>query len=123
MTTQQAAENGHLIVASTLNSAGNRGGFRTEPGEHLVAVSLGGGKPGEGYAAALTQSGVRRLTPTECERLQGFDDGHTAWGIDEQGQRVEMADSVRYRMCGNAVCKAVSSWLDTQILQYGYAKD
>lgn len=110
MTTQQAAENGHLIVASTLNSAGNRGGFRTEPGEHLVAVSF-------------AQSGVRRLTPTECERLQGFDDGHTAWGIDEQGQRVEMADSVRYRMCGNAVCKAVSSWLDTQILQYGYAKD
>lgn len=142
MTTQQAAENGHLIVASTLNSAGNRGGFRTEPGEHLVAVSFaqnqrgelrtdvrgsqlttGGGKPGEGYAAALTQSGVRRLTPTECERLQGFDDGHTAWGIDEQGQRVEMADSVRYRMCGNAVCKKVSAWLDTQILQYGYAKD
>lgn len=142
MTTQQAAENGHLIVASTLNSAGNRGGFRTEPGEHVVAVSFtqnqrgelrtsdissqlttGGGKPGEGYAAALTQSGVRRLTPTECERLQGFDDGHTAWGIDEQGQRVEMADSVRYRMCGNAVCKNVSAWIDQQILRYGYAKD
>lgn len=46
---------------------------------------------------------VRRLTPTECERLQGFPDGHTAWGIDKAGKRVEMADSSRYRQLGNAV--------------------
>src|SRR5690606_24755917 len=40
----------------------------------------------------------RRLTPTECERLMGWPDGWTAWGVDERGQRVEMADGPRYRM-------------------------
>ena len=35
-------------IASTLNSGGNRGGFRTEPGEHLVAGPLGGGNDGIG---------------------------------------------------------------------------
>lgn len=38
----------------------------------------GGGKPGQGYPAARIGSQVRRLTPTECERLQGFPDGWTA---------------------------------------------
>lgn len=105
MTTQQAAESGHL-VAATLNSGGNNGGFRTEPGEHMVSGSFG----------------VRRLMPVECERLQGFEDDWTAWGVDEQGQRVEMSDSARYRMLGNAVCRAVSAWLDQRILAvYGAA--
>lgn len=45
--------------------------------------------------------GVRRLTPTECERLQGFPDGWTA------GQ----SDSQRYRQLGNAVCVNVAEWL------------
>lgn len=38
MSTQQAAESGQIVA--TLNSAGNSGGFRTEPGEHIVAVRL-----------------------------------------------------------------------------------
>ena len=36
------------------------------------ALSTGGGKPGQGYPAVRVQSVVRRLTPIECERLQGF---------------------------------------------------
>ena len=40
-------------------------------------LTTGGGKPGQGYPAARIGSTVRRLTPTECERLQGFPDGHT----------------------------------------------
>ena len=44
---------------------------------------------------------VRRLTPVECERLQGFPDGWTAG----------FADSTRYRMMGNAVCVPVAEWL------------
>jgi DNA (cytosine-5)-methyltransferase 1 len=62
--------------------------------------------------------GVRRLTPRECERLQGFPDDYTAWGIGEQGGRVEMSDSVRYRMLGNAVCRRVSAWIDSQIATF-----
>ena len=44
---------------------------------------------------------VRRLTPTECERLQGFPDGWT------EGQ----ADSHRYKQMGNAVAVPVVEWI------------
>jgi DNA (cytosine-5)-methyltransferase 1 len=42
---------------------------------------------------------VRRLTPTECERLQGYPDGWTAFGCDGK----EISDSKRYQMLGNSV--------------------
>lgn len=51
--------------------------------------------------------GVRRLTPTECERLQGFPDGWTA------GQ----ADGPRYRQLGNAVCVPVIEWIGKRIME------
>jgi hypothetical protein len=47
-----------------------RGEFRTS--EQTDALTRGGGKPGQGYAAAAVGMSVRRLTPRECERLQGF---------------------------------------------------
>jgi DNA (cytosine-5)-methyltransferase 1 len=46
---------------------------------------------------------IRRLTPTECERLQGFPDGWTEYGIDEKGEEVEISDTQRYKCLGNAV--------------------
>lgn len=53
----------------------------------------------------LTTGGVRRLTPLECERLQGFPDGWTA------GQ----SDSTRYRQLGNAVAVPVVEWIAKRI--------
>ena len=47
--------------------------------------------------------GIRRLTPTECERLQGFPDGWTKYGINEKGEEVLISDTQRYRQMGNAV--------------------
>ena len=41
---------------------------------------------------------IRRLTPIECERLQGFPDNWTKYGT-----KGEISDSQRYKMCGNAV--------------------
>ena len=52
-------------------------------------------------------AGVRRLTPLECERLQGFPDGWTE-GI---------ADSHRYRMMGNAVTVPVAEWIGHRLMQ------
>lgn len=49
--------------------------------------------------------GVRKLTPTECERLQGFPDGWT------DGQ----ADSHRYKQMGNAVTVNVAEWIGKRI--------
>lgn len=40
-------------------------------------LTKGGGKPGQGYAAVRVGLTARKLTPTECERLQGFPDGWT----------------------------------------------
>ena len=54
---------------------------------------------------------VRRLTPTECERLMGWPDGWTAVGVDEDGAEVVMADSSRYRQCGNGVASPVAEWV------------
>ena len=55
---------------------------------------------------------VRRLTPTECERLQGFPDGWTAERFDEKKQAViAQADSNRYKQMGNAVAVPVVDWL------------
>ena len=45
---------------------------------------------------------IRRLTPIECERLQGFPDNWTKYG-NMDGKQVEISDSQRYKCCGNAV--------------------
>ena len=71
------------------------------------ALSTGGGKPGQGYPAVRVRSVVRRLTPTECERLQGFPDGHTATRGDDKPQ----ADTHRYKQMGNAVAVPVVEWV------------
>lgn len=68
---------------------------------------------GDGFP--VTTDGVRRMTPTECERLQGFEDGWTAWGIDENGKRVEQSDSARYKQCGNAVSIPPVEWIARRI--------
>jgi DNA (cytosine-5)-methyltransferase 1 len=45
---------------------------------------------------------IRRLTPIECERLQGFPDNHTQYG-NYDGEVKEMSNTQRYKQCGNAV--------------------
>lgn len=58
---------------------------------------------------------IRRLTPTECERLMSWPDNWTKWGINEKGETIEMSDSQRYKMCGNGVVtnvvKEISKYL------------
>lgn len=60
--------------------------------------------------------GVRRLTPIECERLQGFPDGWTAFC--ENGKLV--SDSARYQMLGNAVCVPVAKWIGERIVKFDH---
>ena len=54
----------------------------------------------------IMESNVRRLTPVECERLQGFPDDWTA------GQ----SDSTRYKQMGNAVAVPVVEWIVQNIV-------
>ena len=46
---------------------------------------------------------IRRLTPLETERLQAYPDNWTKYGEDEHGMRVDISDTQRYKMAGNAV--------------------
>jgi site-specific DNA-cytosine methylase len=55
---------------------------------------------------------MRRLTPRECERLQGFPDDWTL--VPYKGK--PMADGPRYRMLGNAVTVNVAEWIGRRIL-------
>ena len=57
---------------------------------------------------------VRRLTPVECERLQGFPDGYTAipWG---KKQASECPDGPRYKALGNSMAVLVMRWIGERI--------
>ena len=75
-------------------------------GDTVGALSLGGGKPGQGYPAVRQETIVRRLTPIECERLQGYEDGWT------DGQ----VDSARYRQLGNSVAVPCVEWIARRLI-------
>jgi DNA (cytosine-5)-methyltransferase 1 len=107
-------------VINTLAATMGTGGGNT-PMVHAIQNTVIGrkdtsGPQGKGYGneedpmftldttsphAVATPSTVRRLTPTECERLQGFPDQWT------EGQ----ADSHRYKQLGNAVAVPVVEWI------------
>lgn len=62
-------------------------------------------------ATAMIGSAVRRLTPTECERLQGFPDGYTLVPYRNK----EAADGPRYKALGNSMAVPVMRWIGERI--------
>lgn len=54
---------------------------------------------------------IRRWTPVEQERLQGFPDGWTEWGVDERQKRIGQSATVRARQLGNAVSVPVAKFV------------
>ncbi len=63
------------------------------------------------HAPAIASSAVRRLTPRECERLQGFPDDYT---LVPNGKGT-MADGPRYKMLGNSMAVPVMRWIGERI--------
>lgn len=61
-------------------------------------------------------STIRRLTPMECERLQGFPDDFTKYGTDDKGNQVAISDTQRYKMLGNAVSVPVVQCIAERLL-------
>jgi DNA (cytosine-5)-methyltransferase 1 len=57
---------------------------------------------------------LRRLTPLECERLMGFPDDHTKYTSDDK----IVADTNRYKMCGNAIASPVAEWIGKEIKKW-----
>ena len=102
------AQGGHLIPVAYAFTERTRPDGRTfEAQEDLAYALTNPGRGGRTHSRQIGGSfGVRRLTPVECERLQGFPDGHT------EGQ----SDSARYRQLGNAVAVPVAEWLGRRIV-------
>jgi site-specific DNA-cytosine methylase len=125
-------------LASTLPAGQNSTGGNRQPGTSaetagsmLIAHSLraegfdasedgtGRGTPIVPVAYRTTgtlvaqQWAVRRLTPTECERLQGFPDGWTATP-DAKGKT--QADGPRYKQLGNSMAVPVIAWIGRRAL-------
>jgi site-specific DNA-cytosine methylase len=82
-------------VINRSDTAGPQGKGHTEEGEPMFTVDT------TSPHAIAENSIVRRLTPLECERLQGFPDGWT------EGQ----PDTHRYKQMGNAVAVPVVEWI------------
>ena len=108
-----------LAVAYPLAMRGREDGAELEMGEPNVYNALRAGNGGSSRAnTVLTPTlAVRRLTPVECERLMGWPDDWTRWGVTATGAVVELADSHRYRICGNGVVSPVAAWIGRRIVE------
>ena len=125
-------------IASTLGTNSNASGrntpmvihpahaFKIRGVGHYTDTNGGVAKPGTGgsgymgqdekaYTIATSQDqqimhgmAVRRLTPTECERLQGFPDGYT-------DIMPETPDGPRYKALGNSMAVPVMRWIGSRI--------
>jgi DNA (cytosine-5)-methyltransferase 1 len=104
------------LIAGPLGGGNDGAGRRSEDDPNLVSFDAefsNQGTPDD--KAVLTRklrraisdsNGVRRLTPTECERLQALPDGWTAHG----------PDSRRYAALGDAVTATVAEWIGRRLI-------
>jgi DNA (cytosine-5)-methyltransferase 1 len=79
-------------------------------GDGTISGSLSA-HPGMKQTTYISTPKVRRLTPLECERLQGFPDD---WTLVPSA-----SDSQRYKQMGNAVAVPVARWIFENIVYYG----
>jgi DNA (cytosine-5)-methyltransferase 1 len=76
--------------------------------------ALGGGSLFVPAPICMSSMAVRRLTPTECERLQGFPDGWSC--IPWKGKPADQCpDGPRYKACGNSMAVPVMRWIGSRI--------
>jgi DNA (cytosine-5)-methyltransferase 1 len=109
------------IDTSGLNPACNQGGNAVltpiawseelTPSINCASTMQRGGQGGRHDGVMTQQMQVRRLTPTECERLQGFPDGYT--NIPHKGKPA--ADGNRYKALGNSWAVPCAQWIGERI--------
>lgn len=107
---------GQLAVAFAENS---RAEVRLEggDGQRTGALACGGGKPGQGVPMIAIATAVRRLTPRECERLQGFPDDYTLTPWRGKAP-TECPDGPRYKALGNSMAVNVMQWIGRRVQEY-----
>lgn len=86
----------------------------------LPSRESAGGNQQAVLAGQRTRWIVRRLTPTECERLQGYPDGWTDIGewTDTKGKKHKPADSPRYKALGNYIALPQWFWIAQKMKSY-----
>ena len=105
MPTLNAFDNGDIRTTVIVFHPHRSDGFRLQ-GDIINTLTAFMGTGGNNVSMVAKETTVRRLTPVECERLQGFPDDWTA------GQ----SDSARYKQMGNAVAVPVVEWLIQNIV-------
>ena len=91
---------------------GNRTNIRT-----LTGGAHSGGLHSNMTAFSYDNENMRRLTPLECERLMGWPDEWTKYGINDKGNVVEMSDNSRYNLIGNGVVPQVVREIISHIME------
>ncbi len=81
---------------------------------YALTAPNGGGRAQERNIADFRTMAVRRLTPIECERLQGFPDNHTLIGWRGKDAD-ECPDGPRYKAIGNSMAVPVMRWIGERI--------
>ena len=109
---------GHApAIAFSLRGRDGENQIEPEAGEVAPAVRTGGGGSSKSFVASVMDEvrwAVRRLTPRECERLQGTADNFTR--IPWRGAAEEdCPDGPRYKVIGNSMAGAVMAWLGQRI--------
>lgn len=105
------------LTAITLAARDAKGTNNVVVGAHDFGGHGGSYNGQDAYQNRLRaeQGRPRRLTPRECERLMGWSDDFTRYGVREDGSRYELSDTARYRICGNGVGSACSEWIGRQM--------
>jgi site-specific DNA-cytosine methylase len=80
---------------------------------HDLAPTMRAAGNSTGMLCIATAMAVRRLTPKECERLQGFPDNYT----DIQAKGKPTPDGPRYKALGNSMAVPVMAWIGQRIEQ------
>jgi len=112
------AECDGALIAHTFTSEGHDasedGTGRRVPLVAMTANSISNRYDAESQTLVPNRAGVRRLTPTEVERLFGFPDGYTAipWRGKPAGK---CPDSPRYRALGNSMAVTIMQWIGRRI--------
>jgi DNA (cytosine-5)-methyltransferase 1 len=88
----------NYVVSGTLRTHKDGRGFREIKDGDSPCIPARAREDGSGQPIIGIENTIRRLTPIECERLQGFPDNWT-----KVGSEGSISDTQRYKMCGNAV--------------------
>ena len=100
-TIRSSNPNGVKVEATTCRGGLQKNAAHFEEKSPALTSAMG---MGGGHTPIVDQPNyrIRRLTPIECERLQGFPDNHTEYG-NYEGEVKKMSNTQRYKQCGNAV--------------------